>query len=156
MSKIIEKNAEQSRNYVIKESYLCNYNYLEENFMRNILKKSIGIVCALALTCGMFSVVSYAATKTGSYSKLVGTNDQGNSRAIATAKNTTASSKYLQVFLYKGNGSLITYTEGSTAAGATKQVNSSNSYSSIIAKSCIYNAGSPNSGALEGLTVTVK
>lgn len=127
-----------------------------EVIMKRIMKTVIMGISALALTCGLFSAVSYAETKTGTYSKLVATNDSGNSKAIATATNKTNSSKYLQVCIYRGNAVLVNSKEGITEAGAMKQVISSNSYNSMYAHSCIYNSASPNSGALEGLTATIK
>ena len=124
--------------------------------MKNVLKK-IGVVAsALLLSCGIVVGVSSAATATGKYSKLIGTNDQSNGKAIATMKNTTTGSRYSQVFVYQGNNVLVDHKEKAVSGGKSLQVVTSNSYARIRANSCIYNSSVPISGSAEGLNITIK
>lgn len=124
--------------------------------MRNVLKK-VGVgVFAMLLSCGIIVGVCSAASATGKYSKLVGSNDTGSGRAIATMTNTSTTSRYSQVFVYRAGDNLIDSKEKSIGPGASLQVITSNSYKIITAVSCIYNSAAPASGSSEGLEVTIK
>lgn len=131
-------------------------NFKEELIMKNVLKKVGVVVSALLLSCGIIVGVSSAATSTGKYSKLVGINDKSNSKAITTMTNTSTSSRYSQVFVYKDNDTLVKLKEQAVSAGSTLSVTTSNSYPVIRAHSCIYKSSASQSGSAEGLDVTIK
>lgn len=124
--------------------------------MKNLLKKLSVSVLVLTMSTGLIAVVACAETKIGSYSKLVGTNDSGNNHAIATMINTSGSSRYSQLFMYRGNKVLISNKEKIVSSGSSLQIVSTNSYKKIYAISTIYNSGSPNSGVVEGLQAQIK
>lgn len=100
--------------------------------------------------------MAYAATSNGTYSKLVGTNDVSNGRAIATLTNKTGDRRYVELFIYRGNGNMVGSRSGVVAAGNTFQTTSSNAYNKVYAKSTIYHSADWHSGSAEGLRVTIK
>ena len=124
--------------------------------MKRLGKILLTSVLSLAIVCSAFAVMAYAATTNGTYSKLVGTNDVSNSRAIATMTNKTRDSRYAELFIYRGNDTMIGSRSGVVAAGNTFQTTSSNAYNKVYAKSIIYHSADWHSGSAEGLRVTIK
>ena len=124
--------------------------------MKRLGKILLTSVLSLTIVCSAFAVMAYAATKNGTYSKLVGTNDTSNSRAIATLTNKTRDRRYVELVIYANTGTLIGSRSGVVAAGKTFQTTSSNAYGSIYAQSIIYHSADWHSGSAEGLQVTIK
>lgn len=124
--------------------------------MKRLGKILLTSVLSLTIVCSAFAVMAYAATTNGTYSKLVGTNDTSNNRAIVTLTNKTRDRRYAELFIYRGNGTMIGSRSGVVAAGKTFQTTSSNAYGSIYAQSIIYNAADWHSGSAETLRVAIK
>lgn len=124
--------------------------------MKRLGKILLTSVLSLAIVCSAFAVMAYAATTNGTYSKLVGTNDVSNSRAIATLTNKTGDSRYVELFIYRGNGNMVGSRSGVVAAGKTFQTTSSNAYNKVYATSTIYHSADWHSGSAEGLRVDIK
>ncbi len=124
--------------------------------MKRLGKILLTSVLSLTIVCSAFAVMAYAATTNGTYSKLVGTNDVSNGRAIATLTNKTGDRRYVELFIYRGNGNMVGSRSGVVAAGNTFQTTSSNAYNKVYAKSTIYHSADWHSGSAEGLRVTIK
>ena len=124
--------------------------------MKRLGKILLTSVLSLTIVCSAFAVMAYAATTNGTYSKLVGTNDVSNGRAIATLTNKTGDRRYVELFIYRGNGNMVGSRSGVVAAGNTFQTTSSNAYNKVYAKSTIYHSADLHSGSAEGLRVTIK
>ena len=124
--------------------------------MKRLGKILLTSVLSLTIVCSAFAVMAYAATTNGTYSKLVGTNDTSNSRAIATMTNKTGDRRYAELFIYRGNGTMIGSRYGVIAGGKTFQTTSSNAYDKVYAKSAIYHSASWESGSAEWLRVDIK
>ena len=115
--------------------------------MKRLGKILLTSVLSLTIVCSAFAVMAYAATKNGTYSKLVGTNDTSNSRAIATMTNKTGDRRYAELFIYANTGTLIGSRSGVVAAGKTFQTTSSNAYGNVYAQSIIYHSADWHSGS---------
>ena len=124
--------------------------------MKRLGKILLTSVLSLTIVCSAFAVMAYAATTNGTYSKLVGTNDVSNSRAIATLTNKTGDRRYVELFIYANSGTLIGSRSGVVAAGKTFQTTSSNAYKKVYAKSTIYHSADWHSGSAEGLRADIK
>lgn len=124
--------------------------------MKRLGKILLTSVLSLTIVCSAFAVMAYAATKNGTYSKLVGTNDMSNSRAIATLTNKTSDRRYVELFIYANGSTLIGSRSGVVAAGKPFQTTSSNAYGKVNAQSIIYHSADWHSGSAEELRVTIK
>lgn len=124
--------------------------------MKRLGKILLTSVLSLTIVCSAFAVMAYAATTNGTYSKLVGTNDTSNNRAIVTLTNKTSDRRYAELFIYRGNGTMIGSRSGVVAAGNTFQTTSSNAYNKVYATSTIYHSADWHSGSAEWLRVDIK
>lgn len=114
--------------------------------MKRLGKILLTSVLSLTIVCSAFAVMAYAATKNGTYSKLVGTNDVSNSRAIATMTNKTGDRRYVELLICRGNGTVIASRLEKVNGGESIQTISSNAYDKVYATSTIYHSADWHSG----------